>query len=125
MDMLAYFLGRLAGGGGAGSGRSPIEYTKVEYGENDTIKLYDEDNNEHVLQCAYDDNGKLISITFEDGETISMNYTDDVINSVGNIEIDVANAPAVNVGGEQTIVVDVSNSTIGDDGILDFGGMVE
>lgn len=124
MDMLAYFLGRLARGGGAGSGRSPFEYTKVEYGDNDTIKLYDEDNNEHVLQCAYD-NGKLISITFEDGETISMNYTDDVINSVGDIEIDVANAPAVNVGGEQTVVVDVSNSTIGDDGILDFGGMVE
>lgn len=121
MDMLAYFLGRLAGGGGAGGGRAPIEYTKVEYGENDTIKLYDEDNNEHVLQCAYDDNGKLISVTFEDGETISMNYTDDVINSVGNIEIDVVNAPVVSVGGEQTITIDASNSEIDSDGYLVLG----
>ena len=40
MDMLAYFLGRLAGGGGAGGGRAPIEYTKVEV--QDEIKKEEE-----------------------------------------------------------------------------------
>jgi hypothetical protein len=92
MDMLSYFLGRLAGGGTGGSGGSdgPI-YTDLKYNEDGTFTFFDEEGNEHTAECEYVD-GRLEKIVF-DGVTMDAVYEEgtDKLIKFGDMDIIVDN----------------------------------
>lgn len=123
MDMLAYFLGRLAGGGGAGSG-TVTSYKKVEYQEEDKVIFTDEEGNSYEMRCTYED-GKIKTITFQE-ETYIMNYDEDVLVSIGDIETNLTLAPVVNVEPEceKAITIEIKDVELNDDDILDLSGGV-
>ena len=89
MDMLPYFLGRLAEGGTGGSGG--VTYTNIVYNEDNTITLTDKDGVIHTMSCTYE-GGKLIGVTY-DGESIELTYNGDALVKVGKTAVDMANAP--------------------------------
>lgn len=89
MDMLSYFLGRLAEGGAGGSGGAT--YTNIVYNNDDTITLTDTDGVVHTMSCTYED-GKLIGVTY-DGKAVDLTYNGDALVKVGKTAVDVANAP--------------------------------
>ena len=123
MDMLAYFLGRLAGGGAAGSG-IVTSYKKVEYQEEDKVIFTDEEGNSYEMRCTYED-GKIKTITFQE-ETYIMNYDEDVLVSIGDIETNLTLAPVANVEPEceKTVTIEIKDVELNDDDILDLSGGV-
>jgi hypothetical protein len=92
MDMLAYFLGRLAGGGTGGSGgnNGPI-YTDLVYNEDGTFTFFDEEGNKHTAECEYVD-GRLEKIVL-DGVTMDAVYKEgtDKLIKFGDMDIIVDN----------------------------------
>ena len=90
MDMLLYFLGRLANGGTGGGGGT--EYTSIVYNTDNTVTLTDKDGVIHTMSCTYAD-GKLIGVTY-DGKAVDLTYNGDALVKVGKTSVDVANAPA-------------------------------
>jgi hypothetical protein len=103
MDMLAYFLGRLAGGGAGGTGEI-ISYDEISYGKdadgNDVLILKDGDTIVEA-KCFYED-GKLKTVFYQ-GKEIELRYEDennpDRLTHIGDMEIDLSNAPVVEAGG--------------------------
>jgi hypothetical protein len=122
MDMLAYFLGRLAGGGTGGSGGSngPI-YTDLEYKEDGTFTFTDEEGNKHTAECEYVD-GRLEKIVFG-GVTMDAVYEEgtDKLIKFGDMDITINNyssaegedSPSIDPDGS----VSLKNSAIDEDGI--------
>ena len=90
MDMLSYFLGRLAEGGTGGGGG--VTYTSIVYNTDNTITLTDTDGVVHTMVCTYDGAGKLVSASY-DNDGISLTYEGDVLVKVGGTAVDVGNAP--------------------------------
>lgn len=88
MDMLPYFLGRLAESGAGGGG---TEYISIIYNTDNTITLTDKDGVIHTMSCTYE-NGKLIGVTY-DGKNVALTYNGDVLVKVGKTAVDVANVP--------------------------------
>lgn len=123
MDMLAYFLGRLARGGGVGSG-TVTPYKKVEYQEEDKVIFTDEEGNSYEMRCTYED-GKIKTITFQE-ETYIMNYDEDMLVSIGDIETNLTLAPVANVEPEceKTVTIEIKDVELNDDDILDLSGGV-
>lgn len=80
MNMLAYFLGRLAGGGAGGT-----SYKSITYNNDDTITLIGTDDTEHTMVCAYEDEN-LVSVIY-DGTEIVIGYDGDKL-IVGNTVVD-------------------------------------
>jgi hypothetical protein len=102
MDMLSYFLGRLAGNnGGTGGGSSIIDYDNISYGKdpngNDALILED-DGITYYATCEYE-NGKLKSIMYQ-GQTIELQYDGDRLISIGDTEIDLSSAPTAGDSGD-------------------------
>ena len=96
MDMTAYFLGRIAA---QSSGAGGVEYTNIEYNEDNTITLTDKDGIDHKMVCTYDDTDTLVAVNY-DGKAIELTYEgEDLI--VGNTVVDLSNAkisvPAKNI----------------------------
>ena len=69
-----------------------IEYTSIVYNDDDTITLTDTDGIEHTMVCEYDGD-KLIGATY-DGKAIELTYNGDDLVGIGEIMVDVRNAPA-------------------------------
>jgi len=76
-----------------------IDFT---YKDDNTIELLDKNNIAHILSCTYEDN-KLVAISY-DSKTIKLGYEGDVLVSVGNTAIDIANAPKTPATNVQTNV---------------------
>lgn len=89
MDMLPYFLGRIAEGGTGGGGG--VTYTSIVYNTDNTVTLTDKDGAIHTMSCTYAD-GKLIGVTY-DGKAVDLTYNGDVLVKVGNTAVDIGNAP--------------------------------
>lgn len=125
MDMLAYFLGRLAKGGAGGlviDKYDEIIYTADKDAEgNDIIHLID-DNNIYEMKCSYE-NGKMKTIIYQ-GKTIELQYDGDRLSQIGDTEINLSNAPIVGGSGTGGTVVsiDPEKVVIDKDGVLDFTG---
>lgn len=90
MDMLAYFLGRVAA---QSSGVGGVEYSSIEYKANDTIELIDTSGVTHTIVCEYNGD-KLVSATY-DGKVIGLEYNDDGLIGVGGTTVNLSNAPLV------------------------------
>jgi len=88
MDMLSYFLGRLAEGSTGGTGG--ISYKSITYNNDDTITLIDTDDTEHTMACTYDAAGVLVGLTY-DGEAVELSYEGDNLVGVGGTTIDLTN----------------------------------
>lgn len=88
MDMLAYFLGRLAGGGTGGAGGT--SYKSITYNDDDTITLIGTDDVTHTMACIYVD-GALTSVNY-DGTEIAIGYENNKL-IVGNTVIDLSYGP--------------------------------
>jgi hypothetical protein len=124
MDMLAYFLGRLAGGGPGGSNGEGIVYTSAIYekeeGEDNVITFTDDAGIDHKMECFYED-GKIKTVIF-DGEEIEMEYdlnNIDNLKFIGNMEVDMSKAPTSGNGGSGADVSFDSNS-----GIVNFDNVL-
>lgn len=61
-----------------------VQYTNIEYNEDDTITLTDKDGITHTMVCTYDDAGKLVEVTYEDGKVVEMTYEGEDLTNVGN-----------------------------------------
>lgn len=103
MDMLSYFLGRLAEGGTGGSGG--ITYTNIVYNTDNTITLTDTNGAVHTMSCTYED-GKLIGATY-DGKAVDLTYNGDALIKVGKTSVDVANIPVNIVTLDHTVTFTV------------------
>lgn len=74
-DMPQAILDIVSGGG--------ANYTSITYNNDDTITLIDKDGTEHTIICEYDDDRKLIGVTY-DGKEIVIGYdSNDRLNKVG------------------------------------------
>ena len=104
MDMLSYFLGRLAGGGAGGSGgdNGPI-YTDLVYNDDGSITLTDEEGQEHIMECEYVD-GRLEKIKI-DGNILDAVYEEDTdkLVKLGDINIEVGDYPS-EIGNIETLI---------------------
>lgn len=95
MDMLSYFLGRLAGGGTGGSGgdNGPV-YTDLVYNDDGSITLTDDEGQEHIMECEYVD-GRLEKVKI-DGDILDAIYEEetDKLIKLGDINIEVGSYPS-------------------------------
>jgi hypothetical protein len=96
MDMLAYFLGRLAGNGTNGGSEGGIVYSSIEYqkGENnnDVILFTDENGIEHIMNCTYDSEGKITGLTY-DSKTVELEYEGNELINIDDITINLKDVP--------------------------------
>ena len=83
-------------------GSGGIQYTNIVYNENNTITLTDKNGVVHTMICTYE-NDMLVSVTY-DGKAIELVYDGDVLVSVGNTTVDIANAPKIPATNVQTTV---------------------
>ena len=92
MDMLSYFLGRLAGGGPSGS-NGPI-YSDLVYNDDGSITLTDNEGQEHIMECEYVD-GRLEKVKI-DGNVLDAIYEEDTdkLIKLGDINIEVGDYPS-------------------------------
>jgi hypothetical protein len=68
------------GGGG-------VEYTDIDFNEDDTITLTDTDGKEHTMVCTYEGD-RLVGVTY-DGEEVIIDYKGDKL-TVGNTVVDLS-----------------------------------
>lgn len=104
MDMLSYFLGRLAGGGTGGSGgdNGPV-YTDLVYNNDGSITLIDDEGQEHIMECEYVD-GRLEKVKI-DGNILDAIYEEDTdkLIKLGDINIKVGDYPS-EIGNIETLI---------------------
>lgn len=121
MDMLSYFLGRLANGEGGG-GNGPIYiggvlYTNIEYKDNNTVILTEEGGTQHIIRCIYSED-KIQTLYYDEVE-ISLTYDDEgELIKIGDTIVDMSIAPT-NSGGTEVI-----EQLIDESGVLDTEGTV-
>ena len=80
-------VGAIESGGG-------IQYTDIVYNDDNTVTLTDTLGVEHTISCVYENN-RLLSITYDGKEVVTV-YDNGELVSVGETEVDVANAPLDN-----------------------------
>lgn len=68
-----------------------IDYKSIEYNEDNTIALIDNNDVEHIMVCNYED-GKITSITF-DNEEVKLSYDGDDLIAVENTMMNLNNVP--------------------------------
>jgi hypothetical protein len=92
MDMLSYFLGRLAGGGSSGD-NGPV-YTNLVYNDDGSITLTDDEGQEHIMECEYVD-GRLERIMIDE-DVLDAIYEEDTdkLVKLGDMDIDVEEYPS-------------------------------
>lgn len=66
-----------------------VQYTSIEYNEDDTITLTDKDGIDHKMVCTYDDAGKLVGATY-DGKAVELTYEGENLVVVGKTDIDLS-----------------------------------
>lgn len=107
MDMLSYFLGRLANGEGGGNGPiyiGGVLYTNIEYKDDNTVILTEEDGTQHIIRCVYSED-KLQTLYYDETE-ISLTYNDKgELVKIGDTVVDVSNAPISGGGSIEAIVI--------------------
>jgi hypothetical protein len=104
MDMLSYFLGRLAGGGTGGSGGdNGLVYTDLVYNDDGSITLTDDEGQEHIMECEYVD-GRLEKVKI-DGDILDAIYEEntDKLIKLGDINIEVGDYPS-EIGNIETLI---------------------
>ena len=146
MDMLSYFLGRLAGGGAGGSGgdSGPV-YTDLVYNDDGSITLTDDEGQEHIMECEYVDgrlekikiDGNILDAVYEENtdKLIKLGDMDievgDYPSEIGNIEILIDNSGVLediegSVSEKVEQLIDKAKSgsspSIDENGIVTFGG---
>lgn len=95
MDMLSYFLGRLAGGGtGSSSGANGPIYTDLVYNDDGSITLTDDEGQEHIMECEYVD-GRLEKVKIG-GNVLDAIYEEDTdkLIKLSDINIEVGDYPS-------------------------------
>ena len=116
MDMLSYFLGRLANGEGGGES-GPIYiggvlYTDIEYKDDNTVILTEEDGIQHTIRCVYSED-KLQTLYYDETE-ISLTYNDEgELVKIGDTIVDMSIAP-VSSGS-----IELIEQIIDESGVLD------
>jgi YD repeat-containing protein len=130
MDMLSYFLGRLAGGTGGSGGDVVIPsgpYTKIIYNDNNTLTLIDTKNNRHTIAYEYDLNGKIVSLKHNEA-SIAISYDSEyphILKKYGNVKINFGALFGVEIKEEEE-----ESAILNEDGIvvsylqLDANGIV-
>ena len=70
-------------------------YKSITYNDDNTITLVDEKDIEHVMICKYNDEGKLIEVTYDDVPA-EITYSDEEMVAIVNTAIDLSLAPTSN-----------------------------
>ena len=117
MDMLSYFLGRLAGGSTGGSGGdNGLVYTDLVYNDDGSITLTDDEGQEHIMECEYVD-GRLEKVKI-DGNILDAVYEEDAdkLIKLGELNIEVGDYPSEignieNLIDESGVIEDTEGTT--------------
>ena len=89
-------------------------YKTITYNEDNSITLIDGDDIEHKIICKYDENDRIKSISF-DGQFIALGYTEEMLEGIGAININVNKAPGnstVNSIAQKPITIETSYDVI-------------
>ena len=83
-------------------GITSLNYKSIKYNDDNSITLIDHEDIEHTITCNYE-NGNMKSINF-DGNYISIDYNEDILEGVGTIELDLSSAPTSNTANRYKAV---------------------
>jgi hypothetical protein len=89
-------------------------YKTITYNEDNSITLIDGDDIEHKIICKYDENDRIKSISF-DGQFIALDYSEEMLEGIGAININVDKAPGnmtVNSTAQKPITIDTGIEVI-------------
>jgi hypothetical protein len=87
-----------------------FNYKTITYNEDNSITLIDSDDIEHKIICKYDENDKIKSISF-DGQFIALDYSEEMLEGIGAININVDKAPGnmtVNSTAQKPITIETN-----------------
>lgn len=91
-----------------------FNYKTITYNEDNSITLIDSDDIEHKIVCKYDENDRIKSISF-DGQFIALDYTEEMLEGIGAININVDKAPGnmtINSGTQKPITIETNIEVI-------------